>query len=176
MAKNRIGALRREMGLNQKELGDRLGVGQTTVSAWETGKNEPDNDSMHKMAQLFHVSIGYLAGYENDERRRGLSERDFNAHLEEIFRNREESEIQKQLRQEELENCGLTEEDLEDYEKGELLHEWEQTDRSTYLEAFQINKLCDYLTEEQRKRLLVVAEQMFPNAVRGLYTDEVAHE
>ena len=33
MAKNRIAALRREAGLNQRQLGARLGVGQTTVSA-----------------------------------------------------------------------------------------------------------------------------------------------
>lgn len=65
MAKNRIGELRREHGMNQRELGIALGVGQTTVSAWETGKNEPDNEVMHKMAQMFRVSIGFLAGYED---------------------------------------------------------------------------------------------------------------
>ena len=62
MAKNRIAMLRKEQGMNQRELGERLGVGQTTVSAWETGKYEPDNDSMNTMAQMFGVSIGYLAG------------------------------------------------------------------------------------------------------------------
>lgn len=66
LGKNRIGILRREAGLNQKELGQKLGVGQTTVSAWETGKNEPDYESLHKMARMFHVSLGYLAGYEED--------------------------------------------------------------------------------------------------------------
>ena len=57
MVKNRIAVLRKEQGMNQKELGMKLGVGQTTVSAWETGKNEPDAESLHKMARLFRVSL-----------------------------------------------------------------------------------------------------------------------
>ena len=31
--KDRIAALRREAGMNQRELGQKLGVGQTTISA-----------------------------------------------------------------------------------------------------------------------------------------------
>lgn len=176
MVKNRIGVLRRENGFNQKELGEQLGVGQTTVSAWETGKNEPDSESMHKMAQLFHVSIGYLAGYENNEATRGLSQAEIRAMMDEDERKRNQDEIDRFDRQEELDRCGLSEEDIEKLEYESLISEWEQTDKSTYLQAFQINKMCDFLTENQRKRLLTVAEQMFPNAVRGEYTDEIAHK
>lgn len=64
MERNRIGALRREKGWNQKELGDKLGVGQTTVSAWEAGKNEPDYKSIRAMVALFGVSADYLLGFE----------------------------------------------------------------------------------------------------------------
>lgn len=176
VVKNRIGVLRRENGFNQKELGEQLGVGQTTVSAWETGKNEPDSESMHKMAQLFHVSIGYLAGYENNERTRGLSQEEIRAMLDEDERKRNEAEIERFERQEELDRCGETDEDIEKLEYELLFREWEKTDKSTYLEAFQINQMCDFLTESQRKRLLTVAQQMFPNAIRGEYTDEIAHK
>lgn len=64
MERNRIGDLRREKGWNQKELGDKLGVGQTTVSAWEAGKNEPDYKSIRAMVALFGVSADYLLGFE----------------------------------------------------------------------------------------------------------------
>ena len=78
MATNRIRALRKEAGYNQKELGEQLGVGQTTVSAWEIGRNEPDNELSHKMAQLFGCSIGYLMGYEPESDQRGLSVDEWN--------------------------------------------------------------------------------------------------
>ena len=36
--------------------------------------------------------------------------------------------------------------------------------------------MAEYLTEEQRKRLLNVARAMFPHAANGLYTDEIVHK
>lgn len=63
MIQNRIGLLRKENGLNQLELGELLGVGQTTVSAWENGTNEPSMRLWHEMSVLFGVTISYLAGY-----------------------------------------------------------------------------------------------------------------
>lgn len=65
--KRRIATLRRLKNMTQKELGQKLGVGQTTVSAWETGKTTPDVIQLRSMAQLFHVSIDYLLGYEADK-------------------------------------------------------------------------------------------------------------
>lgn len=61
--KNKIKELRLERGLGQKDLGGILEVGQTTVSAWEMGKNEPDYKSIRTMAELFGVSADYLMGY-----------------------------------------------------------------------------------------------------------------
>lgn len=61
---NRIAELREKHGLTQKELGRRLAVGQTTVSAWEKGKNEPGGESLRKLTQMFGVTAGYLLGLE----------------------------------------------------------------------------------------------------------------
>lgn len=169
MAKNRIGALRREYGMNQKELGIHLGVGQTTVSAWETGKNEPDNEAMHKMAQLFRVSIGYLTGYEVESPTRGLTQEEIRNYAEKDEMERDKKEW---LQMYEHENHGLTEEEIDELIKADELREWLQSDRSMYPEAFQINKLFEYLTDEQRKRVLDIVKMMFPFAVRGEYTDE----
>ena len=168
MAENRINRLRKEAGLNQKELGAKLGMAQTTISAWETGKNEPDNESMHKMSKLFHVSIGYLMGYEKS-RYASLTKTE----LEQF--DKETQEMFEKKMEEQQEN----EEPDELYEEiyGEpLYYEWQETDQTTYFEFFKLNKLGDYLTEAQRKRILDVAKTMFPNAVKGEYTDEVAHK
>ena len=64
---NRIKMTRESMGLTQKEFGKMLGVGQTTVSAWELGRNEPDYESLRKMSQLLDCSIDYLMGYTAKE-------------------------------------------------------------------------------------------------------------
>lgn len=65
MNRNRIAELRKETGINQRELSERLGVAQTTVSAWENGRNEPDIETFQKLADIFKVNIGYVAGYSN---------------------------------------------------------------------------------------------------------------
>ena len=38
---NHIQALRRHLGLTQRELADRLGTRQQTISEWETGAYQP---------------------------------------------------------------------------------------------------------------------------------------
>lgn len=60
---NRIQRLRETKGWSQKELGQKLNVKQTTVSAWETRKNQPDYKTIRAMAKLFEVTTDYLMGY-----------------------------------------------------------------------------------------------------------------
>lgn len=172
MPTNRINRLRKESGMNQRELGTMLGVGQTTISAWETGKNEPDNESMHKMAKFFQVSIGYLMGYESS-RVAGLTQTELKKYQQEnekaFLRHQEKQEeafLRRQAEQPELDSI------MEETN----FYEWQNTDQTTYFEFFQLNKLGNYLTKEQRQRILDVAKVMFPNAEKGLYTDETTHE
>lgn len=61
---NRIAELREKHGLTQKKLGQKLAVGQTTVSAWEKGKNEPSGKKLIEMAQMFGVTVEYLLGID----------------------------------------------------------------------------------------------------------------
>ncbi len=44
-----------------------LGVVQSTVSAWEGERKEPPYDTVKKMAELYHVSVEYLLGYDSFE-------------------------------------------------------------------------------------------------------------
>ena len=56
--------LRLEYGLSQRELGDKLGYCNQTVSFWETGQREPDLDALVKISSFFDVSVDFLLGKE----------------------------------------------------------------------------------------------------------------
>jgi transcriptional regulator with XRE-family HTH domain len=47
-----IKILRVKQGMNQTDLGKYLGVGQTAVSAWETGDNTPPAEALVRMGNL----------------------------------------------------------------------------------------------------------------------------
>ncbi|WP_404387564.1 helix-turn-helix domain-containing protein [Ligilactobacillus animalis] len=62
MIGNKIRDLRKEKKLSQSELGKLIGVSQTTVTAWETGRAEPASTYIKKLADFFNVSADYLLG------------------------------------------------------------------------------------------------------------------
>lgn len=59
---NRIKQLRSEAGLLQSDLAKQLKIRQNTVSNWETGRHEPDQDALREMSKIFGVSIDYILG------------------------------------------------------------------------------------------------------------------
>lgn len=63
--KIRLRELRLEKKLTQQELSKTLGFGRTTVNEWEVKGNEPNLDTLIKLAQFFEVSLDYLVGLEN---------------------------------------------------------------------------------------------------------------
>lgn len=50
--------LREKAGLTQGELAERLGVTQSTITYWETGKCYPRPDKLLKLEALFGVPAG----------------------------------------------------------------------------------------------------------------------
>lgn len=68
MKNNYFGRVLKELRLNkdisQRKLGEIFGVANQTVSSWEKGINEPDFDTLIKIAEFFQVSVGYLLGTE----------------------------------------------------------------------------------------------------------------
>ena len=54
--------LRKEAGMSQFELAEKLGVSQQTVSKYEKGTREPDNATLVKLSEIFNCSIDYLLG------------------------------------------------------------------------------------------------------------------
>lgn len=58
--RNRIRELRKRHGMTMKELGRVLGLAESTVSHYETGRRDPDIETLLKMGELFNVSVGYI--------------------------------------------------------------------------------------------------------------------
>ena len=50
-----------------KQLGKVIGVAESTISLYETGKREPDYKTLANIASYFSVSIDYLLGRESQE-------------------------------------------------------------------------------------------------------------
>lgn len=63
--KNRIRELREQREIKQATLAKFLGVAPNTLSYWEQGKINIDNDSLIKIADFFDCSIDYLLYRDN---------------------------------------------------------------------------------------------------------------
>jgi len=60
MSKTRLKELRESRNLSQDQLGKAIGVNQRTISQYETGKNEPDIDTIKKLCEFFDVTTDYF--------------------------------------------------------------------------------------------------------------------
>lgn len=60
---NNLIRLRKEAGLSQEELADKLAVSRQAVSKWERGEALPDTDNLIRLARLYNVSIDEIVGY-----------------------------------------------------------------------------------------------------------------
>lgn len=156
MVKNRIGDLRREQGWNQRELGDKLGVGQTTVSAWETGKNEPDYKSIRAMAELFEVSADYLLGFSDDHIRRGLSPEAYTERQQRLIQQNHEEQSQRELERllREEERQGFSEEKIEEMEEDALWQQWKESGLPVQFETYKAVQLMENASKTQREAAL----------------------
>lgn len=54
--------LRKQHGLSQEELAERLRVVRQTISKWEKGLSVPDADILIRIAEIFEVSVSTLLG------------------------------------------------------------------------------------------------------------------
>ena len=74
--------LRKEKGLTQEQLAERMGVARRTVSRWETGSNMPDLDILMELAdgerksermdREMKETVLQVADYSNEEKTRLL--------------------------------------------------------------------------------------------------------
>ena len=63
----RLRELRKENGITQAGLAERMNVSRTCIANWESGKRIPEVAAITYLAKLFKVPVDYLCG-RTDER------------------------------------------------------------------------------------------------------------
>ena len=59
---SKIKKARENMGLTQQQVEEETKISQSTLSKYETGKLEPDIETLGILADLYEVSIDWLIG------------------------------------------------------------------------------------------------------------------
>ena len=58
----RLKKLRKDAGLTQVDVAEKLGISQPAYASWERGIKKPTQDNLVKIAQVLNVSVDYLVG------------------------------------------------------------------------------------------------------------------
>ena len=77
----RLKELRKQNGLTQQQLAERVGVTKSVISFYELKERAPSPDVLTKLSYIFHVSTDYLLGIERNKTVdvTGLSDEDIRA-------------------------------------------------------------------------------------------------
>lgn len=65
----RIKLAREKKGLKQEKLGELIGAHTVTISRWERGINQPNSDTLNRIAHVLETSVAYLTGETDDPKR-----------------------------------------------------------------------------------------------------------
>lgn len=72
----RVKELRKEAGLTQIELGEKLGVDRNTIRRWENNENPPSEENLLLLSRCFDVSMYYLLGITDEKKMEMLTDED----------------------------------------------------------------------------------------------------
>lgn len=59
---------RKAKGLTMKELGEKVGVSESAISQYETGKREADFETLLKIGEVLDCSVDYLLRGEDNKK------------------------------------------------------------------------------------------------------------
>lgn len=65
----RLKEMRLNAGMSQEELASKLNVSRQSVSKWETGDSLPDILKLKQLSQLYDVSIDYIVGNKDFDKK-----------------------------------------------------------------------------------------------------------
>lgn len=156
---NRIKRLRKEAGISQKKLGDELGVAQTTISAWESGRNEPDYDSIRKIAEILTTSPDYLMGYNNNDMPENIKKINIADDIKE--------NLTSQMRQNKFNDEFPPEDDVDPDEIGkkenDINETWDKTGKAIYRESAEIDLIFEKrnIDKKGRQKAVDIINRMF---------------
>lgn len=64
----RLKKARNDTGFTQREITRELGIPQPTIANYETGRTEPDIETIGKLADFYEVSVDWLLGTKGTKR------------------------------------------------------------------------------------------------------------
>lgn len=64
----KLKSIRKQAGMSQEKLAEKLGVSRQAVTKWETDAGIPDIGNLRAISDLFHISIDELLGKDKEER------------------------------------------------------------------------------------------------------------
>lgn len=63
---SRIRSARKSAGMSQEELGNRLDIGKSSISEWESGKRALPIDVVEQISEILNVSVQYIMGWNEE--------------------------------------------------------------------------------------------------------------
>ena len=66
-----IAAMRKEQGMTQLELAEKMGVTDKAVSKWERDLSFPDVNSIPRLAEIFDVTVDEIMQVKSDSKENG---------------------------------------------------------------------------------------------------------
>ena len=64
--KHRIIEARKENNLSQRQVAEKLKISKSTIASYETGRTEPDLETLGKIAKLYCHTVDYFLGLADD--------------------------------------------------------------------------------------------------------------
>jgi transcriptional regulator with XRE-family HTH domain len=81
-----IKKLRKSIGITQKELAEQLNISPSTIAMYESGRRDPDTETLQKIANFFDVSVDYLLGLDI-KKKRSTEAQDFEQNVKKLDEN-----------------------------------------------------------------------------------------
>lgn len=63
----RLKDLRKQSGLTQVGVAEKLGISQPAYASWERGAKKPTQENLVKIAQILNISVDYLVGNSEEK-------------------------------------------------------------------------------------------------------------
>lgn len=152
-----ISRLRTEKGLSQRDLADLLGVSNGAIGMWETGKRQPDLDTVKKIASFFGISIDYLMGnpqssidYSNYQMDTSEFALDFKMRIRDLMAEQKISEDAF------AERAGFNREETDSYLYGNRIPSIEDLIKI----ASALNVSSDYLLDISKRKKITTEEEL----------------
>lgn len=158
----RLRKLRAEWSLTQDELAPKLGISRSTLGMYETGKREPDFETLETIADFFNVDMNYLIGHSNDPI--DYENRYVDSPTWWEGTNEEWMKYQKALDKDREENSYHANGDVLQYEAFKKARDKDAMPECTEKEdedVLLISRLAKDMKPENRKKLIDMAKIMF---------------